>query len=96
VVETQSTTTREQALVFKQMFNGSSEPFVLVTSPTHIVRSMSAFRSVGLNPIASPSVLRSDGDHRLHWLPDDSALMVSDAVMYDVAARLYYWMRGWQ
>jgi uncharacterized SAM-binding protein YcdF (DUF218 family) len=96
VVESQSTTTREQAVVFKQMINGRVEPFVLVTSPTHMARSMSAFRSVGLNPIASPSALQSDRDHRWRWWPDDTALMVSDSVVYDVAARGYYWMRGWQ
>jgi uncharacterized SAM-binding protein YcdF (DUF218 family) len=77
------------------MFAGhESEPFVLVTSPTHMARSMGAFRAVGLNPIASPSALTSDGDPP-SWLPSDDALMISDSVVYDSAARIYYWSRGW-
>jgi uncharacterized SAM-binding protein YcdF (DUF218 family) len=95
VFENRSKTTREQALEFKRMYAGhETEPFVLVTSPTHIARSMGAFRAVGLNPIASPSALTSDGD-RFRWLPTDDALMISDAIMYDTAARLYYWSQGW-
>jgi uncharacterized SAM-binding protein YcdF (DUF218 family) len=95
VFENRSKTTREQALEFKRMFAGrESEPFVLVTSPTHMNRSMSAFRAVGLNPIPSPSALTSDGEH-FRWLPTDDALLISDFVVYDTAARFYYWSRGW-
>jgi uncharacterized SAM-binding protein YcdF (DUF218 family) len=95
VFENRSKTTREQALEFKRMFAGhESEPFVLVTSPTHMKRSMSAFRAAGLNPIPSPSALTSDGDY-FRWLPTDDALMISDSVVYDTAARIYYWSRGW-
>ena len=50
VCEMTSKTTREQALVFKQMFAGRSEAFVLVTSPTHMARSMSAISSGGPQP----------------------------------------------
>ena len=95
VFENRSKTTREQALEFKRMFAGyESEPFVLVTSPTHIKRSMGAFRAVGLNPIASPSALTSDGSS-FRWLPTDDALLIADSVVYDSAARIYYWGRGW-
>jgi uncharacterized SAM-binding protein YcdF (DUF218 family) len=95
VFENRSKNTREQALEFKRMFAGhESEPFVLVTSPTHMARSMGAFRAVGLNPIASPSALTSDGD-RQRWLPSDEALMISDSVIYDSAGRIYYRSRGW-
>jgi uncharacterized SAM-binding protein YcdF (DUF218 family) len=95
VFENRSKTTREQAVEFKRMYAGhEAEPFVLVTSPTHIARSMGAFRAVGLNPIASPSALTSDGE-RARWLPSNDALTISDSIVYDTAARLYYWGRGW-
>src|SRR5215471_11231700 len=95
VFENRSKTTREQALEFKRMYAGhEAEPFVLVTSPTHIARSMGTFRAVGLHPIASPSELTSDGSHA-RWLPSNDALVISDAIVYDTAARLYYWSRGW-
>jgi uncharacterized SAM-binding protein YcdF (DUF218 family) len=95
VFENRSKTTREQALEFKRMYAGrETEPFVLVTSPTHIARSMSAFRAVGLHPIASPSELASDGE-RNRWFPSDDALTIADSIVYDTAARVYYWSRGW-
>jgi uncharacterized SAM-binding protein YcdF (DUF218 family) len=96
VLENRSQTTREQALAVKRMFAGrEGRPFVLVTSPTHIARAMSAFRAVGLAPIASASALESDGRRASRWWPNDTALLVSDEVFYDVAARVYYWSRGW-
>lgn len=95
VFENRSKTTREQALEFKRMYaEHEAEPFVLVTSPTHIARSMGAFRALGLHPIASPSELTSDGV-RARWFPSDDALVISDAIVYDTAARFYYWARGW-
>jgi uncharacterized SAM-binding protein YcdF (DUF218 family) len=95
VLESQSQTTREQALAMKRLFAGRErEVFVLVTSPTHMPRSIEAFQAVGLNPIASPAALwsREFGDS---WLPDEWGMMIADAVVYDSAARVYYWSRGW-
>ena len=98
VIEARSRTTREQALAVRQIFEGRErEPFVLVTSPMHMPRSMAVFRSLGLNPVASPAPLKSDSGGGLWWwLPTDWGLMVSDTLTYDLAARIYYWIRGWQ
>lgn len=45
--------TKEEALFAKTLVK--SEPFILVTSATHMPRSMKLFNSLGLNPIAAPS-----------------------------------------
>ena len=98
VLESGSRTTREQALAIRRLFEGREQrPFVLVTSPTHMPRSMAALRAVGLRPTASPAPFFSEGGLGIwRWLPGEAGLMVSDAVVYDAAARLYYWSRGWQ
>lgn len=45
--------TKEEALFAKTIV--ADKPFVLVTSATHMPRSMMLFKSLGLNPIAAPT-----------------------------------------
>jgi len=45
--------TKEEAIFIKSIL--SDEPFVLVTSATHMPRSIRLFKSLGLNPIAAPT-----------------------------------------
>jgi uncharacterized SAM-binding protein YcdF (DUF218 family) len=97
VLEDRSTTTREEALILKSMFAEQGiERFVLVTSPTHLGRSVATFRSVGLQPIPAASPQRSDSTGSF-WtpLPDWDSLALSDTAIYDTVAWLYYWQRGW-
>ena len=69
--------------------------FVLVTSPTHMGRSLATFRAVGLDPVGSTSPTRSD-EVPFWWpVPERESLLVSDTAVYDYAAWLYYWSNGW-
>ena len=92
-----SMTTYEQARTMSRLLpeHGISR-FVLVTSPIHMPRSMVVFRSAGLDPIPSSSPLRGDPDE-LFWtlIPSRESLTVSDSAIYECAARVYYWWRGW-
>lgn len=45
--------TKEEAIFMKELLQ--NEPFILVTSATHMLRSMTLFKSFGLNPIAAPT-----------------------------------------
>ena len=50
--------TKEEAIFAKELLG--EEPFILVTSATHMPRSMRLFTSVGLEPIAAPTDFKKD------------------------------------
>ena len=97
VEESQSKTTRDQARLIGPVLRASDVTrFVLVTSPTHMRRSLAVFRAAGFDPVPSVAPIRSDGLPAPPWLlPNDESLMLSDEALYDYAAWAYYWVRGW-
>jgi uncharacterized SAM-binding protein YcdF (DUF218 family) len=97
LLETESKNTREEALVIGRMLAGrGGRPVVLVTSPTHMRRALAVFGAQGITAIASPSRYVSDDSWRTgRWVPNNQALALVDTVIYDQAAWLYYWWRGW-
>ena len=52
ILESKSQDTRDEALFIKPIVG--DEPFVLVTTASHIPRSMALFKKLGMNPIPSP------------------------------------------
>jgi uncharacterized SAM-binding protein YcdF (DUF218 family) len=97
VVEAESKNTREEAIVVARMLAGRPrQPVVLVTSPTHMGRSLAVFRAAGIDAIPSAAPYKSDHAlEELRWLPSDGGLRLSDGVVYDIAAALYYRAKGW-
>jgi uncharacterized SAM-binding protein YcdF (DUF218 family) len=97
LVEDQSMTTRDEALLLKPMLVARGiTRVVLVTSPTHMGRSLAAFRAVGLDPIPSAARQWSDNEVSLWSIkPTRRWLTVSDEACYNYMATMYYWMRGW-
>ncbi len=97
VDEAASRTTRDQALKVGSLLRArGTTRFVLVTSPAHMWRSVYAFRAVGLDPIPSPSPVRSEIARKPPlFLPNGSSLELSDLAIYDMAALVYYWWEGW-
>lgn len=70
--------------------------FVLVTSPMHMRRALRLFRAAGLDPVPSPSLLRPEDHPSPSWVvPTDESLSISDQVVYEYAAWVYYWLKGW-
>jgi uncharacterized SAM-binding protein YcdF (DUF218 family) len=70
--------------------------FVLVTSRQHMARALAAFRRAGLDPVpSSPEAFGGDAGMLRRFLPSESALEGTTAVIYDVLARVYYYLRGW-
>jgi uncharacterized SAM-binding protein YcdF (DUF218 family) len=97
VLESTSTTTKGEADAVRGILGARrAEPIVLVTSPTHMRRSLAVFEAAGLKPIAAvsrPWLDRSPSACR--WCPSRFALELSDDVVYEQGAWLYYWAHGW-
>ena len=71
-------------------------PIVLVTSPTHMARSVAVFRAAGLDVVPSLAPFKPDhASESLRWMPSDLGLWHLDTVVYDIAATWYYRLRGW-
>jgi uncharacterized SAM-binding protein YcdF (DUF218 family) len=97
LVETESMNTRDEAAIVARMLAGRGEqPIVLVTSPTHMKRSLAVFRRAGLDVIPSAAPFKPDHtNERLRWMPSDAGLWLLDTAVYDFAATTYYTLRGW-
>lgn len=101
ILDTRSRNTREHAINLRPILRErGSTRVVLVTSPTHIRRSVLAFRAVGLDVIASPAAAHTMDtiDRNWSWMscwPRTEALKVSEDALRDAMALVEYWARGW-
>jgi uncharacterized SAM-binding protein YcdF (DUF218 family) len=97
LVEAESQNTRDEAAAIARMLaNRPRQPIVLVTSPTHMTRSVAVFRRAGLDIVPSAAPIKPDHvNERLRWLPNDRGLWLLDVAVYDLAATWYYRIRGW-
>jgi len=97
IKEEKARNTRDHALLVQPILKERGiERFVLVTSLPHIRRSVAAFRAVGTDPVpAAPEVFTSDRPSLQMYLPSKGALELSERVLYDAAAWVYYRARGW-
>jgi len=79
--------TKEEA-EFTKKFLGS-EPFVLVTSATHMPRSMRLFKSLGLNPIPAPTDFHKKDFKGYLQAPEISSLENSRIAMHEYIGILW-------
>jgi uncharacterized SAM-binding protein YcdF (DUF218 family) len=73
--------TREEALFTKSLLG--DEPFILVTSATHIPRAMMIFESLGMHPIAAPTNYYKDEFSGYLRRPDVNTLYISTVCMHE-------------
>ena len=97
LLESGSATTRDEAVLIAPMLAElHADRVVLVTSATHMPRSMGTFRAVGVNAI--PAVAR-DPVPAMDWEfwlePDVRALRFSSAVVREYLGIVKYAARGW-
>jgi uncharacterized SAM-binding protein YcdF (DUF218 family) len=96
IVEDQALTTREEAVRLKPMLAARHvDRIVLVTAPTHMGRSLAAFRALGIAAVPSASRLRTDDRGPGSLWPEHESLLISDSALHDYMGWLYYRLRGW-
>lgn len=95
VVENDSADTKDQARLLRETLG--DEPFALVTSASHMPRSMAMFRKQGLQPIAAPTQYLCKGDG--HWtlsslFPSAARIGTSERAAYETLGLVWAKLRG--
>ncbi|HEY1847387.1 MAG TPA: envelope biogenesis factor ElyC [Buttiauxella sp.] len=87
-------TEEEAAAVAKAI---GQQPFLLVTSASHLPRAMIFFRHAGLNPLPAPANQLAIESPLNPWeraIPSPIWLMHSDRVGYETLGRVWQWLKG--
>jgi uncharacterized SAM-binding protein YcdF (DUF218 family) len=98
LVETESGTTRDEALIVDRMLKAQGiEQVILVTSETHMRRSLGVFRSVGIAAIPAIALefLREEATWGDLLLPSQGGVDLGSENVHEVLGLTYYWLRGW-
>ncbi|MFB6272867.1 MAG: YdcF family protein [Salinibacter sp.] len=98
VVEPQSRTTYENARLTAQLCRERGlDEIVLVTSASHMWRSLATFRTTDLTVLPAPTDYRAVERPftLLSVLPDANGLSLSTAAAHEYVGYLYYELRGW-
>ena len=81
IINPQPVDTREEAFSTQKLIG--NEPFVLVTSATHIPRAMMIFESLGLHPIPAPTNYYKSEYRGLLRAPNVHSLYISTISMHE-------------
>ena len=87
-------TDEEAAAVAKTI---GQQPFLLVTSASHLPRAMIFFRNAGLHPIPAPANQLAIESPLNPWeriIPSPIWLMHSDRVGYETLGRIWQWLKA--
>ncbi|HIJ40765.1 MAG TPA: DUF218 domain-containing protein [Deltaproteobacteria bacterium] len=95
ILEKTSLDTKDQARIVKTIVG--DRPFVLVTSATHLPRSMALFRKMGMAPVPGPAGPTCRAAQPLtsgDFFPDSNALDNSSRALHEYVGLLWAKMRG--
>lgn len=87
ILERDSMSTEDEAKLLKPVVR--DESFLLVTSASHMPRSMGLFRKMGMNPIPAPTghLVKQYRDN-ISFMPSVSNLKKSQAAFYEILRML--------
>lgn len=100
VIERESWDTVDQARILRDMLG--DEPFLVVTSASHMPRTMALLEAQGLNAIAAPTDYAIDASTLVHWdaprlyrlYPDARSLWRSERAVYEYLGLLWAQLTG--
>lgn len=95
ITKTESKDTKDEARIIKGVVENKS--FILVTSASHMPRSMSMFRKQGMNPIPAPTehnVKESPGITAGLFFPNSSNLHKAEKSVYEYLGIIWARLRG--
>ncbi len=97
LLETTSQTTRDEAVLVGPMLRAlHADRVILVTSETHMRRSLGAFRASGIDAV--PAMAKDPLQYQSRWksiVPTREGLEFSGATAHEYVGLVYYFARGW-
>ncbi len=99
VLDTAALTTRDNAVNIAALLEEKGiEDFLLVTSATHMRRSMGSFRVLGLRPLPVATDFQATPERPLRmgdFFPSSQALAGSTRAVHEYVGMVVYRVRGW-
>ncbi len=95
ILESKSKDTKDEAMFIKPIVG--NEPFVLVTSASHMPRSMALFNKLGMNPIPSPvghCVKDGEGLNLYSFFPSTGNLGKAELAIHEYLGLTWARLRG--
>ncbi len=95
IIESKSRDTKDQAIYIKSIVG--NDRFILVTSASHMPRSMAILRKLGMNPIPAPTGHRVRSNQGLNpglFFPDADNLRNAEATFYEYLGIAWAKLRG--
>lgn len=83
--------TNQEAIAMKEYIR--EQPFLLVTSASHMPRTMALFQHHGMNPIAAPADVMTKGPQIRAFtdlLPNSDSLLMSEKAIHEYAGILWF------
>ena len=95
VLESESKDTIDEARIIKSIVG--NDKFILVTSASHMPRSMGMFKKLGMQPIPAPTgymVKEKQGISPGDFFPGSDGLRRTEGVIYEYLGLLWAKLRG--
>ena len=97
ILESKSQDTRDEALFIKPIVG--NEPFALVTTASHMPRSMALFKKLGMNPIPAPvghSIKDRQGLSPTFLFPGTGGIRNAEMAIHEYVGMIWAKLRGQQ
>jgi uncharacterized SAM-binding protein YcdF (DUF218 family) len=95
VSDREARNTRENAVNAGRLLRGTPQPWLLVTSASHMPRSVACFRKLGLEVTPWPVDYRRTESGPGAWLPKPQTLLRSNLALHEYLGWLAYWVMGY-